>query len=81
MTTTRSIQAIAHGPELELDRRREIAIAQGGTDRIAQQHAKGRLTARERVALLVEAGTFVELGNWRTLTALRLANELPPTRW
>lgn len=62
MTTTRATQVIAHDADLELDRRRELAIAQGGADRIAQQHAKGRLTARERVGLLVEAGTFVELG-------------------
>ena len=33
----------------------------GGDDRIAQQHAKGKLTARERVDLLVDEGSFVEL--------------------
>lgn len=30
--------------------------------RVAAQHSKGRLTARERVALLVEPGRFVEHG-------------------
>lgn len=46
----------------ELDRRRHNALEQGGAKRVAAQHAKGRLTARERVALLVEPGSFVELG-------------------
>lgn len=46
----------------ELDRRRALALAQGGPVRVATQHGKGRLTARERVALLVEPGSFVEYG-------------------
>ena len=46
----------------ELDRRRASALAQGGPARVAAQHSKGRLTARERVALLVEPGSFVEYG-------------------
>ncbi len=32
------------------------------TERVARQHALGKLTARERVALLADAGTFTELG-------------------
>jgi propionyl-CoA carboxylase beta chain len=46
----------------ELERRRALAEAMGGPDRVAAHHAKGRLTARERVALLVDPGSFVELG-------------------
>lgn len=46
----------------ELERRREVALAMGGAERVAAHHARGRLTARERVALLVDAGSFVELG-------------------
>src|ERR1039458_8811132 len=34
----------------------------GGAKAIENQHAKGRLTARERIALLVDPGTFFELG-------------------
>src|SRR6266404_2276400 len=34
----------------------------GGPKAIESQHAKGRLTARERIKLLAEAGTFFELG-------------------
>ncbi|MFN8519107.1 MAG: acyl-CoA carboxylase subunit beta [Chloroflexota bacterium] len=33
----------------------------GGQDRIDQQHARGKLTARERLELLLDAGSFVEL--------------------
>jgi propionyl-CoA carboxylase beta chain len=33
----------------------------GGAERIARQHAKGKLTARERLALLLDEGTFNEL--------------------
>jgi propionyl-CoA carboxylase beta chain len=33
----------------------------GGADRIDAQHARGKLTARERIELLVDAGSFTEL--------------------
>ena len=46
----------------ELKRRREQALAGGGPERVAKQHAKGCLTARERVALLLDSGSFVEIG-------------------
>ena len=42
-------------------RRARIALG-GGEEKIARQHEKGALTARERIALLVDEGTFVELG-------------------
>jgi propionyl-CoA carboxylase beta chain len=41
------------------DKRRE-AIAGGGAARIAKQHEKGKLTARERVELLLDPGSFRE---------------------
>src|SRR6266581_351268 len=34
----------------------------GGTKAVESQHAKGRLTARERIGLLADPGTFFELG-------------------
>ncbi len=34
----------------------------GGADRIEKQHAKGKLTARERVELLLDKGSFEEIG-------------------
>ncbi len=46
----------------DLRRRRERAAAMGGTERIERQHGQGKLTARERVDLLFDAGTFREFG-------------------
>ena len=44
----------------ELEKRREQARAGGGARRIAAQHAKGKLTARERIDLLLDEGSFEE---------------------
>ena len=38
----------------------------GGEERIKQQHAKGKLTARERIELLLDKGSFVELDRFVT---------------
>ncbi|HEX4691210.1 MAG TPA: acyl-CoA carboxylase subunit beta [Solirubrobacteraceae bacterium] len=46
----------------DLEERRRIAKLGGGKERIARQHAADKLTARERVELLIDAGTFTELG-------------------
>jgi propionyl-CoA carboxylase beta chain len=45
----------------ELERRRAAARAGGGQSRIDAQHAKGRLTARERLDVLLDPGSFEEL--------------------
>ncbi|MDQ5852592.1 MAG: methylmalonyl-CoA carboxyltransferase, partial [Chloroflexota bacterium] len=52
---------------------REQAVIGGGPKRIAQQHARGKLTARERLALLLDEGSFVEDG----LLANAGATDLP----
>ncbi|HEY3812019.1 MAG TPA: acyl-CoA carboxylase subunit beta [Caulobacteraceae bacterium] len=44
----------------ELDRRRAQARLGGGEKRIAAQHAKGKLTARERIEALLDEGSFEE---------------------
>ncbi|HEY2177415.1 MAG TPA: acyl-CoA carboxylase subunit beta [Caulobacteraceae bacterium] len=44
----------------ELERRRAQARAGGGPRRIDAQHAKGKLTARERLDLLLDEGSFEE---------------------
>ena len=44
----------------ELERRREEARKGGGEKRIAQQHARGKLTARERLDVLLDEGSFEE---------------------
>jgi len=46
----------------KLRQMRAKAMAGGGPERIAAQHAKGKLTARERLALLLDEGSFQELG-------------------
>ena len=46
----------------ELQERREKAKLGGGTEKIAQQHEREKLTARERLDLLIDEGTFTELG-------------------
>ncbi len=45
----------------ELRRRHELAEQGGGAERVAKQHERGKLTARERIALLLDPGSFVEL--------------------
>lgn len=49
-------------PLQQLREMRERSLQGGGPQRIEQQHARGRLTARERLALLLDAGSFQELG-------------------
>jgi acetyl-CoA carboxylase carboxyltransferase component len=46
----------------DLAARREEVRLGGGQEKIDAQHAAEKLTARERVALLIDDGTFVELG-------------------
>lgn len=42
------------------DRRRKVELG-GGDKRVLQQHEKGKLTARERIGLLLDEGTFREI--------------------
>jgi len=46
----------------ELRRRRARHLEMGGEERIARQHQRGKLTVRERLDLLFDAGSFVEFG-------------------
>ncbi len=59
---------------------RQRALAGGGPERIAQQHAKGKLTARERLALLLDDGSFQEMGALAThgVTDFGLAEQRYP---
>ncbi len=45
----------------ELEKRKKQAEQGGGAERLAKQHAAGKLTARERIQLLLDPGTFSEL--------------------
>jgi acetyl-CoA carboxylase carboxyltransferase component len=46
----------------DLRARRERIKLGGGPEKVAAQHAQDKLTARERIELLIDPGTFVELG-------------------
>ncbi len=48
----------------ELNKRREKTFQGGGVKRIEQQHKKGKRTARERLEILLDAGSFVEVGTF-----------------
>ncbi len=48
----------------EMERRREAALMGGGQKRIDAQHAKGKLTARERLDVLLDEGSFEELDTY-----------------
>ena len=45
-----------------IERRRKLAAEHGGAEAVAKQHELGRLTIRERIAALVDAGSFREQG-------------------
>ena len=44
----------------ELERRRAVARLGGGQTRIDAQHKRGKLTARERIELLMDEASFEE---------------------
>jgi propionyl-CoA carboxylase beta chain len=46
----------------QLHSMREHALQGGGAKRIEEQHKKGKLTARERIDLLLDEGSFEEIG-------------------
>ena len=46
----------------EIERRRRLALQHGGEEAVNRQHARGRMTIRERLAALVDPGTFREEG-------------------
>src|ERR1039457_1086385 len=49
-----------------LDDMNQRALVGGGPERIKKQHEGGKLTARERVDLLMDPGSFVEIGRFVT---------------
>ena len=55
---------------LKLREMREKAMLGGGQSRIDKQHAKGKKTARERIGLLLDQGTFHELDQFITSQGL-----------
>jgi propionyl-CoA carboxylase beta chain len=51
-------------PSLRLSAMNARALEGGGPERVKKQHDAGKLTARERIECLVDAGSFVEIGRF-----------------
>ena len=54
----------------DLEERRAIVHRMGGEERIAKQHARGKLTCRERLAAFFDDGVFFEVGTYGTQMGL-----------
>src|SRR5882672_6496421 len=48
------------GKLADLERRRQAAVHAGSEQAVAKQHERGKLTARERIGLLLDEGSFTE---------------------
>ena len=46
----------------ELQTRQQAALAMGGAEKVQRQQAKGRMSARERIAQLLDPQSFEEMG-------------------
>jgi acetyl-CoA carboxylase carboxyltransferase component len=62
MSTTEQPTSLLRPLVDDLLERRERAKLGGGEEKIAKQHGQDKLTARERLALLIDEGTFCEFG-------------------
>src|ERR1700756_710869 len=60
----------------ELRRGERMAQAMGGADKVKRQHDGGRLTVRERIGKLIDAGSFHEVGAIAGRASYDGANEL-----
>ncbi|MDG4864955.1 carboxyl transferase domain-containing protein, partial [Streptomyces sp. T-3] len=71
----------ARGRTVELRAIREIALAGPSEKATEAQHAKGKLTARERIELLLDPGSFKEVEQLRRhrATGFGLENKKPYT--
>jgi propionyl-CoA carboxylase beta chain len=64
MTKRTSKDQVLQSKFEELDKKNNESLLGGGEKRIKQQHGKGKLTARERIHLLLDEGSFEELGKF-----------------
>jgi len=62
----------------ELERRRAEIKKMGGEKRVAKQHGRGKLTARERLDRFFDDGAFVEIGLHGTQMGAASAKDKPP---
>lgn len=58
------VQAQVHNVQAQdtLNNKSDIARIGGGLDKIAQQHKRGKLTARQRIEVLLDPNSFEEIG-------------------
>ena len=63
-TTTAPDLSTTAGKLAELRRRVALVATAGSTTAVEKQHAKGKKTARERIAMLLDEGTFVEMDKY-----------------
>jgi acetyl-CoA carboxylase carboxyltransferase component len=61
----------------ELQKRREKIKEMGGSERVAAQKKKGKLTARERIDRLLDKGTFCETGMFAKSRGAASSGEMP----
>lgn len=59
----------------DLQKRRDTALEMGGPEKIKRQHDQGKLTARERLALLFDEGSYTEYGLLAMSPSERLKKE------
>lgn len=59
-------QSLTEKKLLELDRKNESSLVGGGEARVARHKEGGRLTARERLSVLLDPGSFIELDRFVT---------------
>jgi acetyl-CoA carboxylase carboxyltransferase component len=67
----------AHAKLTELERRRAAALAGAGPEAAEKQHARGKLTARERVEQLLDPGSFMELDRYRVHRCPDVGQQIP----
>lgn len=65
-----------HDEVEELHRRGALAEAMGGVEKVARQHARGKMDARARIAALVDPGSFREIGKLAGRGSYDAAGEL-----
>jgi propionyl-CoA carboxylase beta chain len=74
-------QRTAHDKLKQLEEIKARVALGGGEKRIEAQHARGKLTARERIAILLDPGTFDEIDTLRRPANSDLPGEAVVTGW
>ena len=58
------VELTTAGRLADLERRRAEALAAGSERSVAKQHARGKMTARERLDLFLDPGSFAEIDDF-----------------